>query len=466
MLNYDYIIRDPVHGDIALTSEEMGVLDTIEMQRLRDVRQLGAAHLVYPGAQHSRFEHSIGTAHLATKMVNEINIVRDRDSSAEYGGYDPHELRIVRLAALVHDSTHLPFGHNIEDQTGLIARHDTAERFQSMFSDETELGRALGQTGVREDVLAVLAPDAVPANRQAPPHWKGLVSGTIDADMLDYLSRDALFTGLKLQYDERIMGVFRVDRRTQNLYVDLGRSGYLKEAVLSEVIRCLEARFYFSERVYYHHAKIAVGALIAKAVEIALLEGVLTLKELQPATDAGLLELLKAVKLADPVRQEQLDVYLSAILRRRIPKRAAVYPVYANGDIQQELIDRFFGAGTAEHRREVEQRLTFELETRTGQKIPVLLYCPAGHMQLKQAKMLVRWPGYDELAPLSHFKEYAPRLGDLENSYQRMWKFYVLALTNDANALAQLGEICQNEFPGATNVLRNRVSAPNNLKRV
>ena len=465
MLNYDYIIRDPVHGDIALTAEEMAILDTVEMQRLRDVRQLGVAHLVYPGAQHSRFEHSIGTAHLATRMVQEINIVRDRDSGAEYGGYDPHELRIVRLAALVHDSTHLPFGHNIEDQTGLIARHDTPERFQTMFSDDTELGRALGATGVRQDILAVLAPDAVPANRQAPPHWTGLVSGTIDADMLDYLSRDALFTGLKLQYDERIMGVFRVDRRTQNLFVDLGRSGYLKEAVLSEVIRCLEARFYFSERVYYHHPKIAVGALIAKAVEIALLEKAITLKDLQPATDAGLLELLKAVKVSDPERQQQLDVYLSAFLRRQIPKRAAVYPVYANGDIQQELIDRFFGAGSADHRREVENRLASELERRTGQKVPVLLYCPAGHMQLKQAKMLVRWPGMDDLAPLSDFKEYAPRLGDLESSYQRMWKFYVLALSSDANVLAELAEICQNEFPGAVNVLRSRVSSTKNLKR-
>ena len=65
MLKYTCTMRDPVHGDIPLTNEEMSILDTREMQRLRNVRQLGAAYLLYPGAQHSRFEHSVGTAHLA-----------------------------------------------------------------------------------------------------------------------------------------------------------------------------------------------------------------------------------------------------------------------------------------------------------------------------------------------------------------------------------------------------------------
>ena len=129
MLRYDAILRDPVHGDVPLTHEEMRVLDTVEMQRLRHVRQLGAAYLVYPGAQHSRFEHSVGTAHLAGRIAEAVNQLRDRQSGAQLDGYDDHALRVVRLAALVHDATHLPFGHNIEDQTGLLPRHDVPERF-------------------------------------------------------------------------------------------------------------------------------------------------------------------------------------------------------------------------------------------------------------------------------------------------------------------------------------------------
>ena len=237
MLRLNNIVRDPVHGDIPLTSEELKILDTVEMQRLRNIRQLGTAYLVYPGAQHSRFEHSVGTAHLASRMIRAINCERDSDGT-NLGGFDDHEERVVRIASLVHDVTHLPFGHNIEDQTGLLPRHDVPERFQSMLSSETELGKVLQEIGVQNEVLGILAPDALPESKQVPDHWKGLVSGTIDADMLDYLARDAMFTGLKLQYDSRIFGMFRVERRTQRLYVELASHGYLKEALLSELMRC------------------------------------------------------------------------------------------------------------------------------------------------------------------------------------------------------------------------------------
>ncbi len=453
MLKFESILRDPVHGDIPVTREELGILDTPEMQRLRNVRQLGATHLIYPGAQHSRFEHSIGTAHLATRMITAINQVRDSQIDGRLDGYDIHGLRIIRLAALVHDATHLPFGHNIEDQTGLLPRHDTPARFERMFSTETELGRALRKTGAHADVLAILAPDLVAEGASAPPHWRGLVSGTIDADMLDYLARDAMFTGLKLEYDPRIFNVFRVDRNSQELFVDLGRNGYLKEAVLSEIIRCLEARFYFSERVYYHHAKIAAGSLVAKAVEIVLLEKAVTFEQLQAATDASLFELLAAADIKDARRRALLDIYVQAWSRRQLPKRVAVYPVYANPLVQQDLIQRFFGAGSAEERRATERRMTERLAQRVGREIPIMLYCPSGQMQLKQAKMLVRWPGDTHLSRLSDHSEEIPRLQDLENSYTRMWKFYVHALSADPAELEAASEICAEFFPAAKNVL-------------
>lgn len=454
VLRFDTILRDPVHGDIPLTAEELRVLDTPEMQRLRHVRQLGAAYLIYPGAQHSRFEHSIGTAHLATRMVNAVNQERDRLGDPRLDGYDQAALRIIRLAALVHDATHLPFGHNIEDQTGLLPRHDRPERFARLLSDDTSLGRTLAATGARQAVLSILAPELVPAGEAAPAHWRALVSGTIDADMLDYLARDAMFTGLKLEYDPRIFGVFRVDRASQRLYVEMGRQGYLKEAVLSEVVRCLEARYYFSERVYYHHAKIAAGSLVAKAVEVVLLEEAVSFEELQNATDAGLFDLLSRAKVDDPRRRADLDLYLNAWQHRRLPKRAAVYPVYANAEIQQDLIDQFFGAGSAEHRRKVEREMAEELERRTGRRIPVMLYCPAGHMQLKQAKLLVHWPGTEGLSSLSDYADQAPRLKDLEQAYPRMWKFYAHVLSDDPQDLAEAGRLCEEIFPQAVNVLR------------
>lgn len=457
-LQFDSLVRDPVHGDIPLTAEELRVLDTAEMQRLRGVRQLGTAYLVYPGAQHTRFEHSLGTCHLVQRVVEGINQARAQDP-ATLGSFDADELRILRLAALVHDCGHIPFGHNIEDQTGLLPRHDRPEHFAHLLGNGTELGRALAATGVRDEVLATLAPNAVPGLPTVPVSWREMISGTVDADTLDYLLRDAHYTGLHLQYDPRVFNVFRLDRASQRVFVNLARKGYLREALLSEIVRCLEARFYFSERVYFHHAKVAAGALIAKAVEIGLVHGGLTHADLQATTDFGLLDLLAQAPVSDLEQRERLQFYLSAFHSRRLPKRIGVYPMYENHEVQDALIDRFYGPGSFEERQRLEARLGEAVRFAVGREVPVLVYCPAGSMQLKEARLLVRWPGQGELRPLSDYADQVPRLGDLNRSYTEGWKFYVFAMTDDTKALDALRELCREEFPGATSVLSARQSS-------
>ncbi|HMQ22543.1 MAG TPA: hypothetical protein PKE00_08655, partial [Planctomycetota bacterium] len=99
-----FVIRDAVHGDIYLTREEGRILDCLEMQRLRGIRQLGLAHLVYPSARHSRFEHSIGTLHMAQAMIDAIRR-NARLDPATCRDIDDDEARAIRAAALVHDVT-------------------------------------------------------------------------------------------------------------------------------------------------------------------------------------------------------------------------------------------------------------------------------------------------------------------------------------------------------------------------
>ena len=118
------ILRDPVHGDIELTREEMRVLDPPQFQRLRGVKQLGTAYLVFPGAMHSRFEHSVGTMHMTDRLTTAVNR-NGQLAPTEFRSVDDEERRVLRFAALLHDVTHIPFGHNFEDQTGLLERHDT-----------------------------------------------------------------------------------------------------------------------------------------------------------------------------------------------------------------------------------------------------------------------------------------------------------------------------------------------------
>ena len=200
------VIRDPVHGDVYLTHEEIAVLDTREMQRLRGVKQLGTAYLVYPGAVHTRFDHSIGTLHMAARVIEAVNRSFELDARTCVGVSEA-EARVIRIAALVHDVTHVPFGHSIEDQDGILQRHDSAARFERMLGPGTELGKTLHRLGIAGDVVNVLT-----VKGRIPPYWTQIVSGTFACDILDYLARDAYFTGLKLAVDPRVTSYFKIDR--------------------------------------------------------------------------------------------------------------------------------------------------------------------------------------------------------------------------------------------------------------
>ncbi|HKE00672.1 MAG TPA: HD domain-containing protein [Planctomycetota bacterium] len=442
------VLRDAVHGDVYLTHEELAILDTPQMQRLRGVRQLGTAYLVYPSAQHSRFEHSIGVAEMARTMIESIN--RNAASEpAELLGVPEREERIIRIAALVHDCTHVPFGHGIEDQSALFPRHDSAYRFEERFSEKGELGRALRSIGVHEEVLAVLSPDRRAA-RPVPPYWSQILSDTIDADVFDYLRRDALFTGLNLHYDARVLAYFKVDRRSGNLFVDLAKHRMLREDILSEIVRVLEARYYFSERVYYHHAKVAAGALLSKAVEHAMTAGALAEKELYDTTDSTLLDRLEAAPIRDPAIRSRVRELTSRFRSRRLLKRACVYPLETNRGVADRLVAQYFSPERFEARVALERRIAETVEVATGRRgLEVVVYCPRRSMQLKEARLHVRWPGVPEVAPLSEFAHHVPRLRDLEESYRNLWKFYVFVSSDEPAVLRKTREVCETELPGA-----------------
>ena len=441
------VMRDPVHGDIELTREEMRVIDTPEFQRLRGIKQLGTAYLVYPGATHTRFEHSIGTLHMTHRLLDAVdrNAARDAESCRPI---DAGERRILRLAALLHDITHLPFGHNIEDQTGLLPRHDRPERFRRVI--DGRLGDVLDELGVRDEVLSVLTGDPEP-----PPFWRQVLSDTIDSDLLDYLRRDAYYTGLELRYDPRVVGYFRVDRDSERMFVDCEKQGMLREDIMSELLRLLETRFHFSERVYYHHAKVAAGALVARMVEMALRAGALTADELQTSVDQSLLDRLGQLDLGDELATQRLQRFVARFARRELPKRVLVLPAYLNRDVQDELLTRYFTPGKPQPRFDWEAAMEEQARSTFARDLDVIMYCPARTMQLKEARTLVRLPGSgDRIRPLSDFAAEIPRLRDLEQGYLRLWKLYVFTSERDAGVRRKLQEMCLRALPeGCVNAL-------------
>jgi uncharacterized protein len=435
------ILRDPVHGDIELSRDELRLVDTAEFQRLRGIKQLGSASFVYPGATHTRFEHSLGTVHMCDQLLAACNRNAERDRDCVT--VTPDERRLLRVAALLHDVTHIPYGHNIEDQTGLLTRHDLPGRFQAVLGD-TELGNELARQGLRDDVLSVLTGEG----RIVPPFWRQVVSDTIDADLLDYLRRDAHYTGLELRYDRRVVDYFRVARNDGRMFVDCEKNGMLREDIVSELLRVLECRYHFSERVYYHHAKIAAGALLSRMVEMALGAGSLTAAELQRMTDESLIVALTQASLGDAGPDARLQRFVARYRRRALPKRVLVLPWYQNREVQEQLLTTYFTPGQPQARLEWEQRLEREAQRAFGQDIDVLLYCPKRRMQLKEAKTLVRFPGSgDRTLPLDAFADQIPRLRDLAESYPRMWKLYVFTSLEDRTLRQRLQAMCLAALP-------------------
>jgi HD superfamily phosphohydrolase len=391
---------------------------------------------------HTRFEHSIGTLHVCDRLLDACNRNASRDPVGCRAATD-EERRLLRAAALLHDVTHIPYGHNIEDQTGLLPRHDTPERFAALLGD-TELGAELQRQGLRDSVLAILGGQG----KEVPAFWRQVVSDTIDADLLDYLRRDAHYTGLELRYDRRVIDYFRVDRRDARLFVDCEKNGMLREDIVSELMRVLDCRYHFSERVYYHHAKIAAGALLSRMVELALRAEALGAADLQGMTDESLILRLEQMDLGEAAATERLRRFVRRYRRRSLPKRVLVLPWYQNQDVQDLLLKTYFEPGRPEARFAWEEAMELQAQKSFGRAIDVILYCPKRRMQLKEARTLVRFPGSGERTlPLDTFAEQIPRLRDLAESYPRMWKLYVFTSETDRDARRQLQQMCLAALP-------------------
>ncbi|MEF8831015.1 MAG: HD domain-containing protein, partial [Halobacteriales archaeon] len=165
-------IKDPVHDHIQVAGVAEDLLDTPDVQRLRSISQLGTASLVYPSANHTRFEHSLGVYHLAGRALDHL-------------GIEGTQAERVRAAALLHDVGHVPFSHNLED---LI--HRRTGKYHDDVDDLLDRG-AVG------DVLRGhgLAPREVAKLVAGEGELGQLVSGELDVDRMDYLVRDAHHTG-------------------------------------------------------------------------------------------------------------------------------------------------------------------------------------------------------------------------------------------------------------------------------
>ena len=250
------VIRDSIHGDIQLTEHEIKIVDTPEFQRLRRIKQLGMTYLVYPSANHTRFEHSLGVMHIAGRIAKKLCLSED-------------EYILVRLGALLHDIGHCPLSHSSE-RLLLTYLNTTHEALAKEIITNSEIKDIIRDHGYSEkEVIEVL--------EGKKGYLSKIISSSLDADRMDYLVRDAHHTGVAY-------GIIDLDRIITTIAIKENTLA-IEHRGLRAVEALLVARFLMMPTVYLHHTSRIADAMFLKAMEISIEEKLLRSSDLWKMDD-------------------------------------------------------------------------------------------------------------------------------------------------------------------------------------
>jgi HD superfamily phosphohydrolase len=242
-------IKDPVHGYVYITKKEKTVIDSYPVQRLHRLRQLAGAEYVYPGANHTRFEHSVGVMHLAGEVIGNPNIS---------GLVEEDEAEMTRIAALLHDVGHGPFSHVFEYL--LTRRLDkTHEDLTTWIIQKSELRDIISKAGYNPQEIGKLAVGKL--HRPKKAFLDQIISSAVDVDKQDFIVRDTHHTGAEYGYIDIFRLIHTLDVVGENLAVEIG--------ALSALESLLIARIESFKSIYFHRVGRAAQIMLATAMDKA-----------------------------------------------------------------------------------------------------------------------------------------------------------------------------------------------------
>ncbi|ORZ38135.1 HD phosphohydrolase domain-containing protein [Catenaria anguillulae PL171] len=259
-MSFERMVHDPCHGDITLDALSWDVIDTPQFQRLRELKQLGTAYYVFPGASHNRFEHSIGVGHLAGDMIQRLQSTQPELEVSQ------EEVQAVRIAGLCHDLGHGPFSHvfdscvipaiigpnanwSHEDASTMMFHRLVDDNGIDLSTDQTKLVTSLfdGTPPPNTDRKFLYQ---IVANKQS----------SLDVDKFDYIIRDTMNVGLKTSYDpSRLLKNYRV--------IDSEICYHVKEAW--NIYELFHTRYSLFKRIYTHKTCNGIELLMKDALVAA-----------------------------------------------------------------------------------------------------------------------------------------------------------------------------------------------------
>ena len=421
-------IRIAVSGDVILTGLEVKIIDTESFQRLRKFRQLGTSYLVYPSANHTRFEHSLGVLQKTQEMIDYIQ--KNQHSDKDQKNISLDQIRIARLAALLHDIANIPFGHTLEDETKVVGTYQEDEdRIKLYLDPDKEIGKILVKYLNSEDyklLLNILIAEKEYEKLGENAFIADIIKNTVCADLLDYLARDTYCCNLPLSFSDRFLKYLYLhdDNGMKRLAIRLRKDKDLhpRPALVSELIQLLEIRYFLAERVYFHHAKNISSAMIASAVWYAMHQekNALTSRKIQALGDDELISELSNSRY--PISKKIIEDYTKRKLYKRVYSITRDEIESCSEDLFQYLGDTFHN--NANFRNKIEMSLSDLLNLENGD---IIIYCPDPDMNLKIAKMFVNSKRSGQVERFCDTQDKLARLkvDSIIESHKKLWKIEV-----------------------------------------
>ena len=294
-------IADPIHKFIRFTDLEKKIIDSSVFQRLRRIKQLAGAHLVYPSAQHSRFEHSLGKMHVAGLAGDHL---------FSLGVIDKESIQELRVASLLHDIGHGPFSHLFEEALK-VTGNKNHETLGADIIRKTELNDILSAFGYSAKTISEIS-----FGNSKVKFKNEIISGSLSADLMDYLPRDGFFTGVeygKVDYN-RIINSFRVTDN-QSLALDISSFYSFESMIIS--------RFEMFRAVYFHKTVRSAEVMLLHSILLSSEElnlAGLSLNDYLKLTDDSILWMMSSSQ-NNKIAREMISNYLERKLLKCVYER-------------------------------------------------------------------------------------------------------------------------------------------------